>query len=85
VTCDGTDPPIRHTISLAGADDVVDGLVPELQAAAAPASTTAAPTATTDLVRFTARSPFLAFSRKDVLLADASGRPRCDVASRLCG
>jgi hypothetical protein len=59
VTWDGTDPPIRHMVSLAGAaepDD--DELALEPQPAAAPASKTAVAIAAADLVSFTARSPF---------------------------
>src|SRR5258708_13805556 len=65
VTWDGTEAPIRHTVSLAGAAEADDdelALEPH-PAAAAPASTTAAPTAAADLVSFTARSPFPAGSR----------------------
>src|ERR1700733_11861682 len=62
VTWDGTEPPIRHTTSLAGAEELepADGLLEPQPAmpAAAPASATAAPTAATDLVNVTARSPF---------------------------
>src|SRR5690242_9335627 len=60
VTWDPTDGPIRHTVSFAGADEPADDeLPPEPHpAAAAPASTTAAPIAAADLVSFTARSPF---------------------------
>src|SRR5215472_4195668 len=60
VTCDGTDPPMRHTTSLLGAAEAFGELPPELElhAAAAPASTMAAPAAAADLVKFTARSPF---------------------------
>src|SRR5690242_19344840 len=78
VTCDGTDAPIRHTTSLAGAAVEPDPDEPplELQPAAAPASAMAAPAAAAALVNFTARSPFPAISRRDVLRADASGRPR---------
>src|SRR5260221_10523403 len=65
VTCDGTDAPIRHTISLAGAAEVVDELPPlEPQPAAAAASAMAAPAAAAALVSFTARSPFPAFSEE---------------------
>src|SRR5215471_16042864 len=43
VTCDGTDPPIRHTVSWAGADPAPDELLPlEPHPAAAPASAMAA-------------------------------------------
>src|SRR5580704_6482650 len=63
VTWDGTDPPIRHTTSLAGAEELEldDGLPLEPQPAmptAAPASATAAATAAADLVNVTDRSPF---------------------------
>src|SRR5215831_938291 len=65
VTWDGTEPPIRHTVSLAGAAAPDDGELPlePHPAAAAPASKTAAPIAAADLVSFTARSPFPAVSR----------------------
>jgi hypothetical protein len=53
-TCDGTEAPIRHTTSLAGAADPDDELPPEPHPAAAPASTTAVPIAAADLVMFTA-------------------------------
>src|SRR5205807_589445 len=50
VTCDGTDDPIRHTTSLAGAAEVPCELLPlELQPAAAPASAMAAPITAADL------------------------------------
>ncbi len=58
VTCDGTDEPIRHTTSLAGAAEEFDEPPLEPQPAAAPASAMAAPIAAADLVSFTARSPF---------------------------
>src|SRR5215469_16233985 len=61
VTWDGTDPPMRHTTSLAGADEADDELLLEPQPAmpaAAPASATAAPNAAADLVKVTDRSPF---------------------------
>jgi hypothetical protein len=64
VTWDGTEPPIRHTTSLAGAEELElepeDGLLEPQPAmpAAAPASATTAPTAAADLVNVTARSPF---------------------------
>src|SRR5215469_13980824 len=64
VTWDATEPPIRHTVSLAGAAAPDDELALEPHpAAAAPASKTAAPIAAADLVSFTARSPFPAVSR----------------------
>src|SRR5215467_3082993 len=58
VTCDGTDEPIRHTTSLAGAAEELDEPPLEPQPAAAPASAMAAPIAAAALVCFTARSPF---------------------------
>jgi hypothetical protein len=61
VTCEGTDAPIRHTVSLVGAAAAADELLLEPQPAipaAVHASTTAAPMVAADLVRFTARSPF---------------------------
>src|SRR5215472_391936 len=63
VTCDGTDAPIRHTTSLAGAAEVVDEPPLDPQPAAAPASAMAAPAAAAALVSFTDRSPFPACSR----------------------
>src|SRR5215472_2524941 len=57
VTCDGTDAPIRHTTSLAGAAEVVDEPPLDPQPAAAPASAMAAPAAAAALVSFTDRSP----------------------------
>ena len=65
VTWDGTDAPMRHTTSLAGADEPDDELLLEPQPAmpaAAPASATAAPNAAADLVKVTDRSPFPAVS-----------------------
>jgi len=56
---------MRHTTSLAGADEAVDELLVEPQPAipaAAPASATAAPNAAADLVKVTDRSPFPAVS-----------------------
>jgi hypothetical protein len=68
---------MRHTVSLAGADEA-DGEPLEPQPAmpaAAPASATAAPNAAADLVKVTDRSPFPAVSAEvDVLRADVSGR-----------
>jgi hypothetical protein len=53
VTWDGTEAPIRHTTSLAGAALAFDELVLEPHPAAAPATATTAPTATAALLRFT--------------------------------
>src|SRR5450755_361369 len=55
-TWDGTEAPIRHTISLAGAAEAPAPVAELLEPhpAAAPASTTAVPIAAADLVKFTA-------------------------------
>src|SRR5258707_3381886 len=59
VTWAGVDGPMRHSVSCAGAAEAeaeADGELPlEPHAAAAPASTTAAPTAASDLSNFTHR------------------------------
>jgi hypothetical protein len=62
VTCDGTDAPIRHTTSLAGAAEADVELLLDEHPDATPASKRTAPTAAADLVIFTARSPFPALS-----------------------
>src|SRR5271165_5616625 len=67
VTWDATEPPMRHTTSLAGADEPDDELALEPQPAmpaAAPASATAAPNAAADLVKVTDRSPSRLCQRK---------------------
>jgi hypothetical protein len=77
VTWEGTDAPMRHTVSLAGADAEADdaGVLLEPQpAAAAPASATAAQIAAADLVGFTVRSPSGPLSRRHV----HRWRVRCD-------
>jgi hypothetical protein len=90
VIWDGTEPPIRHTVSLAGAavpDDDELALEPH-PAAAAPASKTAAPITAADLVSFTARSPFPAVSRGSSVLragAPAAIQPLYDPAQKLTG
>src|ERR1019366_39028 len=63
VTWEGTDEPIRHTVSFAGAAAAAAAVPPpppalEPQPAAAPASATTAPIAAADLVKFTGGSPF---------------------------
>src|SRR6202046_5777110 len=61
VTCEGTDAPIRHTVSLAGAAAAADEPLLEPQPAtpaAAPASTTAAPVVGGGLGEVTAMSSF---------------------------
>src|ERR1039457_1931756 len=60
VVWEGTDGPIRHTVSFTGAAaaDVPPPLVLEPHPAAAPASATTAPIAAADLVNFTGGSPF---------------------------
>jgi hypothetical protein len=75
VTCEGTDAPIRHTVSLAGAAAAADEPLLEPQPAtpaAAPASTTAAPMVAADLVRFTLDLPSRLFSRASVRRGDAT-------------
>src|SRR5260370_12933250 len=58
VTWVGTDGPIRHTVSLAGAAAARDGLAPQPPPpAAAPARTTAPPHPPSRLVKFTAPDP----------------------------
>jgi hypothetical protein len=74
VTCEGTDAPIRQTVSLAGAAAAADELLLEPQPAtpaAAPASITAALIVAADLVSFTARSPFPAVLAGPRLPGDA--------------
>jgi hypothetical protein len=58
VTCDGTDPPIRHTTSLDGIAPDDELLLEPHPAMAAPAITAAAPNTAADLVKVTDRSPF---------------------------
>src|SRR5215469_4363343 len=66
VTWDGTEPPIRQTTSLAGADDDEEGLLEPQPAmpATVPASATAIPSAAADLVKVTDRSPSRLCKRK---------------------
>src|SRR5215469_17810618 len=67
VTCDGTDAPMRHTTSFAGAAAPELPLEPH-PATAAPAITATAPSAAADLPKVTDRSPFPA-------VFDGSRRP----------
>src|SRR5580700_809768 len=78
VTWDGTEAPMRHTVSLAGAAGAdAAGLLLEPQPATpAPASATAAQIAAADLVSFTARSPFRATLAQARLPAARPLRPK---------